>query len=205
MTGAPGSATVDIWLFPAAALARGALRSILASYDPDRRDARRLTLRYGEFGKPYLEDGFVRFNLAHSGGRACVAVSASAEVGVDLEEHDDALDLEPLVARFFSRSEQRAFAALPETERRRAFFDGWTRREAVFKALGLGLGIDPEAFDVSLAPGYARVLAARDPRFVNPRRTLLALDAGRRFSAAVCIEGDCGDVVRREIEGIEAR
>ncbi|MBV9439564.1 MAG: 4'-phosphopantetheinyl transferase superfamily protein [Candidatus Eremiobacteraeota bacterium] len=191
--------TVDVWLFPASALARGALRAILASYDPQRRDARALTLRHGEFGKPYLEERFVRFNMTHSGDRACVAVSAEAEVGVDLEAHDAALDLAPLVARFFSRAERAAFAALPRAQRRRAFFDGWTRREAVFKALGLGLGIDPDAFDVALEPNAPRVVAVRDERFVNPCRTLLALDAGPGFSAALCVETECGGVRRRAL------
>jgi 4'-phosphopantetheinyl transferase len=59
-------------------------------------------------------------------------------------------DVGPLVRQFFSAGEIAAWQALPAEQRGRAFYDGWTRKEAYLKALGVGLGRSPQSFSVSL-------------------------------------------------------
>jgi len=48
-----------------------------------------------------------------------------------------------LVARFFSPRENDLFQKVPEADKPVAFFNLWTRKEALLKAFGVGLLTDP--------------------------------------------------------------
>jgi 4'-phosphopantetheinyl transferase len=144
--------------------ARAVLRALLAEHGL----APSTPLRYGGFGKPCLAGvPEVRFSISHSGRTACVAVGADGEIGVDIEcgAH---VDDGAVMRRFFSAREADALASMPSGLRRRAFSEAWTRREAVLKAVGIGLGVDAEAFSLSVPPTPPAVVAARDVRFALP-------------------------------------
>ncbi|MBI2737469.1 MAG: 4'-phosphopantetheinyl transferase superfamily protein [Rhodospirillales bacterium] len=124
-------------------------------------DPKGLSFEANEFGKPRLKGGWPGdFNLSHSGGRAVLAVSDEAEVGIDLErvrpiEHLD------LGKRYFHPNEVAAIAAPRDLEeQRRAFFLIWTLKEAVVKAIGCGLSIPLESFEVSLAASRPTMVLA---------------------------------------------
>lgn len=118
--------------------ARGHLRVLLGRYlqcQPEQ-----LVFTYNEYGKPALADAAApRFNLAHSEGLALYAVSQAQPLGIDVEAECAAVEFEALWTRIASAAEQGLWPALPQPLRRRAFFQLWTRKEAVIKALGLGL------------------------------------------------------------------
>lgn len=101
-------------------------------------------------GKPYLEGG-PSFNLSHSGSRLLIGVAQAGRVGVDIEVHRELTDLDRLTERTFSTPEARAILGRPPEERPPAFFRVWTRKEALIKAVGLGLGMPLRAFSVSSA------------------------------------------------------
>lgn len=173
-------------------VARGTLREILSLYvglPPGL-----LRFGYNAFGKPELINAPgrtpVRFNLSHAGGLALYAVAAGREVGVDVEAVRESVPCEELAARFFSRRETAAMLALPAGERRAAFFECWTRKEAYIKGRGEGLSLPLDSFDVSLAPGEpAALLAARDGRPGAARWSLRELTAGPGYAAALAVEG----------------
>lgn len=129
---------------------RGALRRVLASYTGER--PRDVALAYGEFGKPRLATRTdVRFNLAHSTDHALLGVTMSRELGVDIERVHDISDMESLTKTCFAGEERRQLTAMATSdERLRGFFRGWTRKEAVLKALGSGLSKPLDSFEVSL-------------------------------------------------------
>jgi 4'-phosphopantetheinyl transferase len=106
----------------------------------------------GEHGKPFLPDHSIKFNLSHAGEWALVAVSPVSEVGVDIEKTDRVLQIMPLAERFFAPGEVTALKALPTEEQANAFFRIWVRKEAYLKALGVGLFLGLDQFEVSLAP-----------------------------------------------------
>jgi len=94
----------------------------------------------GQNGKPWLPAApSWKFNLSHSRGTALVAVARDVEVGVDVEWIRPQRDAQSIAERFFPPSEAEAFLATPEPERARDFFRRWTRLEAMWKALGVGL------------------------------------------------------------------
>lgn len=97
-----------------------------------------LVFGYGAHGKPELRcDGGLCFNLSHSGDVAVLAL-AHAEVGVDVERVRDDVEVSRVAARVFPASDCDRLRAVPADQRLRAFFAGWTRREACLKAVGSG-------------------------------------------------------------------
>lgn len=120
----------------------------------------------GPKGKPYLGGAFadrgIQFNMTHTSHLALVAVTRDREVGIDIERIRNNLAWEKLARRYFSPAEVEAFEAQPEASRLRTFFVCWTRKEAVLKAIGTGLGGGLGSFDVSVDPDAPpRLLANR--------------------------------------------
>lgn len=97
-----------------------------------------LPIRFTELGKPFLENG-PGFSISHSGNIVLVAVAADGRVGVDVEAIRPIRDLPRLARTTFVDDEVEAVLRFQPDERLRPFFRVWARKEAILKALGLGL------------------------------------------------------------------
>jgi 4'-phosphopantetheinyl transferase len=154
-------------------------------------------------GKPTLNGSDFEHSVAHSGDLIAVAV-ARAPVGVDVEQLDGRRrpvggrgDPDALARLVFSAAERTALAAADPADRARQFLVTWTRKEAVTKATGDGLRV---AFsDVVVAGG------AEPPRLISwpypqapQSASLLDLDAGAGYVAALAVIGPCRAVRARD-------
>jgi 4'-phosphopantetheinyl transferase len=172
-------------------VSRGALREVLgrcASILPSE-----VRFCYGRRGKPALdlERTTLRFNLSHSGDLALIAVACGREIGVDVERIRRDRDLERIATRFFSRVEVGTLLAVPPAERVEAFYRCWTRKEAYIKAIGEGLAIPLDSFDVAFAPGAPITLLANRFDPAQAQRWLMgALEPGPGYAGAVVVEGN---------------
>ena len=125
-----------------------------------------------------------------SGGVALVAVASDREIGVDVEAVRPERDPERIATRFFSVVEVAALLAEPPKERPAAFFRCWTRKEAYIKAVGDGLAIPLDSFDVAFdLKTPARLLANRLAPDEVERWSMAALDPGPGSAAAMVVEG----------------
>jgi len=154
---------------------------------------RAIVLVASPFVKPALDPSVhgtdIRFNVAHSGALALVAVGRAVEVGIDVERHRPMPELDALVSRFFSPRERAALAAVPASRRAAAFFECWTLKEAYLKACGDGLHRPLDAFDVTVDAGSSpRLLEVRDRPGDEKRWTLARLQPAPGYAAAVVIE-----------------
>ncbi|EOL8970280.1 4'-phosphopantetheinyl transferase AcpT [Cronobacter dublinensis] len=85
-------------------------------------------------GKPCLaHDSGLAFNLSHSDGVVALALSDAGEVGCDVERIRARRRVQPLAQAIFSDEEQAMLSALPAEARLPAFWQCWTRREALIK------------------------------------------------------------------------
>jgi 4'-phosphopantetheinyl transferase len=157
---------------------RAALRSIVASYGSGAPEA--LVFEYGAHGKPRLASSSragasidLRFNASHSGDLLLVALTASRDIGVDVERIRDVSYLTDVARRVMPPSEASALAALPDAEQPEPFFTYWTRMESLLKARGLPLahalttpGNEPDGWTretVRPRPGYIATIAVAGP------------------------------------------
>lgn len=107
------------------------------------------TCRSELHGKPSLVDvpGW-HFSLSYTSSLAVVAVAEGIEVGVDTEDLTDA-DFAGFVDVTLARDEVAAFETLRGTDLLVARARVWARKEAVLKATGHGLVVDPSEVLVS--------------------------------------------------------
>ncbi|NIF52005.1 4'-phosphopantetheinyl transferase superfamily protein [Burkholderia sp. Ax-1724] len=80
------------------------------------------------------------FNVSHSGRHALIAIAARGRVGVDIEVARTDMNWQALVPAVFAPGDEACVAALPVEQRGDAFFSVWTAKEALLKALGVGIG-----------------------------------------------------------------
>ena len=176
------------------AVGRGLLRVILGRYcdlSPER-----LRFRYGPNGKPELTPdagirragGALHFNLAHSEGVGVLAVTQTAPVGVDVEQVRRLQEFKELVSRFFSVREAAEFSRVPWEQQPAAFFNLWTRKEALLKATGEGIGHSLNRVEVSLLPGEpARVLSLPAGKWADCEWSLVELAVSPACAAALAL------------------
>lgn len=166
-------------------VAQGALRTLLGRYCST--PPERLVFEHGPRGKPSLvDDPQLHFNVSHSSERAVFGVARRGPLGIDIELLRDLADADGIAKRFFSAPEVESYQGLPRECRQRAFFDCWTRKEAFVKALGEGLFLSLDRFDVSLAPDdQPRVLAVDGNDQLAREWSLAALDVSGGFAGAL--------------------
>lgn len=146
-------------------LRRAARRHILADYLASGPVQIRFT--QGPNGKPQAPNaGPLQFNCSHREDVAVVAVCPDAPVGVDVEALDPGVgpkphELDGLSQVMMSIAERVEFGSLPQARRRTALLTTWTRKEAVVKALGVGLSLPLDSFDVPVDPATPPRLLAR--------------------------------------------
>jgi 4'-phosphopantetheinyl transferase len=170
------------------------IRIILSKYTYS--DCRSLRFSSNRYGKPFLRlpeaHTPIQFSFSHSHRSALLAVASDRRVGVDIEFCDTLLADRGFLAedQVFSADELQQVRKLPPQLRAQAFYNCWTRKEAVTKALGFGLSLPPEALRVSFAPGEpAEVLrTCWDPNEVY-RWRLYSLQTDSGCIAALAVEG----------------
>ena len=122
-----------------------------------REEPSRLHFHYNDQGRPWL-DGGPEFNLAHCESSAVLAVAGASRVGVDIECLRPGPDNDLVAGQFFAPGERARLRQLPEGERAAAFLRCWTRKEALLKALGGGLSLPLDAFEVAFETGHQPAL-----------------------------------------------
>lgn len=166
--------------------ARGLLRVLLGRYagcTPEQ-----VEFCYGSQGKPALAGRTdVQFNVAHSHGAGLFAFTIGAPIGVDIE-HIRSIEHDMLAARFFSAAERAALARVPPKQCLDAFFTCWARKEAYVKALGGGLSVPLDRFDVAVMPASPMTLLADRGDPDAPRLWAFHdIDAGPDLRAVVVV------------------
>lgn len=154
---------------PAAAFADALLREVLTELTgtpaPEHVFTRTCGVCGGPHGKPLLQHPDLHTSLSRSGQAVVVAVTGAGPVGVDVEL---------VAATGFDGFEDVALAPGEGVSSLQDRARTWTRKEAVLKARGTGLTVDPRTVDVRRSP-----LAGRPPAHLLdvPARTGFACSA----------------------------
>jgi len=146
-------------------LCRAALRAILCGRLDCGNEA--LSFVESERGKPHVLLLGARapgsFSVSHSGSHGLLAFAREGRIGVDVEERALRRDLDALIAAVLAPDERAVLASTTGHHRAARFYDFWTIKEALLKALGTGLQLDIAGFEVP--PAMRRGVRAGAFRF----------------------------------------
>jgi 4'-phosphopantetheinyl transferase len=162
---------------------RAALRCLLAAYL--RRSASLLRFAYGEHGKPTLAGADpLKFNVSHSDDLVAIGVALDCDLGIDIERCREEVDWEQIAGQCFDPEELEHLLAIESSRRRRLFFEYWTAKESLTKALGAGLHVPLE--QIHVAPTGADVVEMTWRNAQGEERWhAYRLDAGSDYAAAL--------------------
>jgi len=118
-------------------LSRGLLRVLLSHFLGIK--PTKLQLKTNPWGKPYLANYALQFNVSHSGSALVFALGDGYSVGVDVEQMRSLQCPHRLIQRYGTLGEQTHWQRLPPQARERYFLELWVAKEAYSKALGTGL------------------------------------------------------------------
>jgi 4'-phosphopantetheinyl transferase len=167
-------------------LGRAVLRALVASFL--RIAPAEASFTYGPKGKPALAGAncALSFNVSNSGDLAAYAFTSDCEIGVDIEHRKRLIEIEGIARRFFAPEEVTELMGLSETERHDGFFNCWTRKEAYIKAVGDGLSLPLDSFQVTLQAGVpARMVALDGSAAAAQRWTLHSFTPSPDYAGAI--------------------
>ncbi len=146
---------------------------------------------YGQHGKPRLENlpEQPAFNLSRSDGQALIAVGGGYPLGIDIELCKPIAELSAIASSHFTEAERLLIeGADSEMLGLAAFYRIWNRKEAVLKALGTGLSLQPKQVSVVSRNGTPQVQIAGES--CNTGWWLADLQVGEPYCAALAVKGD---------------
>jgi 4'-phosphopantetheinyl transferase len=151
----------------------------------------------GPHGRPRVRVGgeSVEASVTHGGDVVGVAVAAGFRVGLDVEPLEQQLpaDLEEWVLAPSERP-----ATHRESDRTRSLLRLWTRKEALLKASGVGLGVPMTDVVLSRADEPPALLAATEACGIGPEVVLVDLHARRGHLASLALLGPEATVRERD-------
>lgn len=174
--------------------------------------ASEVTFRYERWGKPQLaltSRPPLHFNVSHSGESALIVV-AQVPVGVDLELINERTQIRALASQILSDRERLVWQKLPPLQQEASTWRLWVCKEALLKAMGLGIAeglkqvslplplppplpsdgeqFSPEHIDGALQMHLEDDGTCRQNHWIDSRAwRLQLLDSFPGFQAAVCL------------------
>ncbi len=108
---------------------RIALKQLIANHL--QQDVKTINFDYNKYGKPFLTDNPLYFNVSHSHDTALIAIAKNYHVGIDIEQASKVNNLQ-------SELKKLVYAQNDDMQRL-TFAQMWVIKEAVVKAIGTGL------------------------------------------------------------------
>ena len=133
---------------------RGILRQLLGRYCGVA--PARINYIFNPDGKLSMPGELLHFNISRCQSRIVFGLTQNSEIGIDIEQVIPIPGFEHMMEFYFSLEECNTISSLPPAVQLDAFYQVWTQKEAVLKALGQGLNSPTRDFSVpvnSAVPG----------------------------------------------------
>lgn len=100
-------------------------------------------IRYNQYGKPFFANNNIEFSISHSSDIVTCALIDNYVIGVDIEKIVN-INIDEYSA-FMTKNERKTINNKSSIV---TFFNYWTQKEAVLKAVGQGLNLDLQSFEI---------------------------------------------------------
>ncbi|AZL16329.1 4'-phosphopantetheinyl transferase family protein [Rickettsiales endosymbiont of Stachyamoeba lipophora] len=128
-------------------ISHAVLRYILASHT--NKIPTEIEYLHNKYGKPFLSDSNIKFNMSHSHNKVAYLVAENCNVGIDIEYHEDSLEILEIAKLVFTTQEYSTLSALPPKEQISFFYDVWVKKEALVKLYGKGVSYPLESIETT--------------------------------------------------------
>ncbi|MDR7209890.1 4'-phosphopantetheinyl transferase superfamily protein [Flavobacterium piscis] len=142
-------------------------------------------IKYTKYNKPYFEDKKIHFNISHSGEIVVCALSATTEIGIDIEVMTD-IKIHDFK---FQMTENEWNKISNSNNIQNAFFDYWTQKEAVIKAHGYGLTIPLQSFEI----------VANTTEIQGQKFYVKEIKMDKKYKCTISLKSNINDVVLKHI------
>jgi 4'-phosphopantetheinyl transferase len=160
------------------------VRRVLATYL--NMPASAITFSQAPMGKPFVKGSSLYFNYSYRTTFGLLAVSKHQEIGVDIERMKPLQDTPTFASFSFSEKEKEIIFGTSEERFQETLFTFWTFKEAIIKALGVGLNADLTQIDLSdFFYSNTNPLSYDD----NAVYTIQQINALKGYKAAFAIKG----------------
>ena len=106
--------------------------------------AKSIRIGQSEYGKPFISDMDLPFSLSRTKNLFAFVVGRSNQfLGIDIEQIKPDIDFISISRNYFSIKEQQLILSFNNiADQKRTFFEIWTRKEALLKAIGVGINTE---------------------------------------------------------------
>jgi 4'-phosphopantetheinyl transferase len=154
---------------------------------------------WNSFGKPFLKNKMLQFNLSHTDTMAVIAVTEGADIGVDIENLNQKVEYDDLAKRFFCEAEYQKLVQVYPKEKSNAFFNCWTRKEAFIKAVGEGLSYPLNDFEVTFLSNEPAQINHIQQNFETPKQWTLDSKSLDKYTIATAVNRKNSSFEYREL------
>lgn len=169
------------------------VRKVLAKYL--NLPAAHVEFSVAELGKPFVKNSNLFFSYSYRTTFALLAISKEHEVGVDIEKIKVLQDAPTFASFSFSEREKEIIFKSAAENFQDTLFTFWTFKEAIIKALGVGLNADLTQIDLSDFFYSELNPLAFD---ANAVYTIKRLKTHQGYKAAFAIKGKVNDITEYE-------
>jgi 4'-phosphopantetheinyl transferase len=171
-------------------VSRVLVRSVLSNYTGH--DPRAWVFARNAYGKPAISHPAglpLEFNLSHTRGLVCCAVTVGRAVGLDAEGLTEIPNSLELAKRCFAPEEFTLLTNTTAVERNNVFARIWTLKEAFVKACGFGLSLPLDEFAFRFSKDRPPVVSIADSHRLEPSRWQFAeAQLASRFQISLAVE-----------------
>lgn len=178
-------------------ISHGILRYILSYYTTQYPN--NIEFIYNKYGKPFLKNKNIQFNMSHSHEMISYIVALDHKVGVDIELHNNRLNIEELSDLVFTPAECESFITLEDKAKLKFFYDLWTKKESLIKASGQGLSYPINTIEaMTLSSGEKIFLDNKDDK-LKQGWYYFPLEIIPDYSGSIAIEHKINQIIYLEM------
>ena len=100
----------------------------------------------------------LEFNISHTNNDVLYGFCLHTKIGIDIEDKVRKINIKSLASHYFSVRENAQLALVANNLRLKAFLTGWSQKEAISKAYGLGLQMRFRQIEVNIKKGEPRLI-----------------------------------------------
>lgn len=169
------------------------LRYILGYYT--KQSPQEIKYATNKYGKPFLQDSNIKFNMSHSKSIVSYIIAYDNNVGIDIEFNDNNLDVMELSKLVLTTKEHILLESLKYDKQRKIFYNLWTKKEALVKAIGEGLSYPINTIETLSTVSGDKITLTSISNSASQELYTYTLETELNYSAAIATESQINEIV----------